>query len=335
MDNSLLVRSLLEQTGIQSVLDLEGITEVAINQPGRIWYDRGNDWEYLDEPRCDQRQCIMLANALVVYSSSGVALDFSHPIASVILPDGERGQIIIAPATEDGCVSFTFRKPSLTRFELKDYVTSERFAQCERAKNNGVTLNTVQKRLLTLRDEGDFGEFFRVAIENRLTILLVGGTGSGKTTVMKALVDLYPTDRRMITIEDVHELNLPKHPNHLHLFYKDGGVTPKRIIESCMRMKPDNVFLAELRGDEAWNYLEMLNTGHAGSITTIHANDCYSAFSRLAALVKQSDVGQTLDYDFIMKTVKTSIDIVCFFSHTYMTELYFNPEEKNKILSEK
>lgn len=333
-DNSLLVRSLLEQTGIQAILDLDGITEVAVNQPGRIWYDRGNDWEYVDEPRCDARQCLMLANALSVYSSSGVALDFNHPIASVILPDGERGQIIIAPATEDGCVSFTFRKPSLTRFALQDYVNTGRFSKIATAKKNGVTLSDIQQQLLTLREAGDMGEFFRLAVENRLNILLVGGTGSGKTTVMKALVDLYPTDRRMITVEDVHELNLPHHPNHLHLFYKEGGVTPKRIIESCMRMKPDHVFLAELRGDEAWNYLEMLNTGHAGSITTIHANDCYSAFSRLAGLVKQSEVGQTLDYNFIMRTVKTAIDIVCFCRHTYITEMYFNPEEKNKILND-
>lgn len=333
IDNSLLVRSFLIQTGIQEVLNLPNITEIAINQPERIWFDCGNSWEFIDEPRCTLKNCEFLANALAVYSNSGVALDFNNPIASVVLPDGERGQIITAPATENGCVSFTFRKPSLTRFTLDDYVNSGRFSNIKNAGLNSLELSDIQKEMLRLKGEGNMKKFFEMAILNKLNILLVGGTGSGKTTVMKALVDLYPRDRRMFTVEDVHELSLPNHPNHLHLFYKDGGIKPKKIIESCMRMKPDHVFLAELRGDEAWNYLEMLNTGHAGSITTVHANDCFSAFSRIASLVKQSDVGQTLDYSFIMKTVKTSIDIVCFCKHTYMTEIYFNPEEKNSLLN--
>ena len=99
-------------------------------------------------------------------------------------------------------------------------------------------------------------------------------------------------------------------------------------------MKPDHVLLAELRGDEAWTYLEMLNTGHDGSITTIHANDCRSAPARLAALVKQSEVGQTLDYEHIMSTIKKSIDIIAFFKKTHLVELYFNPSEKNQLSSE-
>jgi type IV secretion system protein VirB11 len=179
----------------------------------------------------------------------------------------------------------------------------------------------------------DLEPFFRLAVEQCMNILLVGGTGSGKTTFMKAIADLYPRKRRIFTIEDVHELALPNHPNHLHLFYKKDGVQPKTLIEACMRMKPDHVFLAELRGDEAWNYIEMLNTGHGGSITTVHANDCHSAFSRIAALVKQSTVGQTLDYDFVLNTVKTSIDVICFFKHSFLKEIYFDPEEKNRLLN--
>ena len=101
-----------------------------------------------------------------------------------------------------------------------------------------------------------------------------------------------------------------------------------------MRMKPDHVLLAEIRGDEAWSYLEMLNTGHQGSITTIHANDCRSAPARLADLVKQSPIGQTLEMDHILKTIRTSIDVIAFFKYTKLTELYFEPELKNKLLSE-
>ncbi|ELO9240848.1 Flp pilus assembly complex ATPase component TadA, partial [Escherichia coli] len=149
----------------------------------------------------------------------------------------------------------------------------------------------------------------------------------------KAIADLFPPERRYATIEDVHEMTLPNHPNHIHLFYKKGIVDAKSIIEACMRLKPDHIFLAELRGDEAWSYLEALNTGHEGSISTIHANNTYASFSRLASIVKQSSVGMTVDMDLIMRTIKTSIDVILFFNHTYMTELYYDPEEKNRLLS--
>ncbi|EGU31282.1 type II secretion system protein E [Vibrio ichthyoenteri ATCC 700023] len=334
IDSSITVRNLLITTGLQKVLDLENITEVAVNQPKKIWFERGNGWEHIDEPLCTYQACLDLARALSVFSAISVALDFNSPVASVVLPDGERGQILIPPACEQGCVSFTFRKPSLKRFSLADYQQSGRLAHAKGAERTNIKLSPLQKELLTLKDNNKIEEFFELAVKSDLNILLVGGTGSGKTTIMKALVDCYPIEKRLFTIEDVHELSLPNHPNHLHLFYKAKGMTPKHIIEACMRMKPDHVLLAELRGDEAWNYIEMLNTGHAGSITTIHANDCYSAFSRLASLVKQSEVGQTLEYDFILKTIKSSIDVVCFFKYTHLKEIYFDPEEKNKLLSE-
>lgn len=333
-DTSQASRQYLLKTGIQEILDLEGITEVAINQPNGIWFDRGNDWEYKEDFNCSLENLKYLANTLSVYSNSGMNLDFNNPIASVVLPDGERGQIILPPAAENNTISFTLRKPSMTRFSIDDYDNTGRLSDFIDAKRKVADLTETQKMLLKLKKENRMGDFFRLAIQEKFNILMVGGTGSGKTTVMKALADLYPKHRRIFTIEDVHELSLPNHPNHLHLFYKAGGVTPRKIIESCMRMRPDHVFLAELRGEETWNYFEMLNTGHAGSLTTTHANDCYSAFSRLAGLVKQSEVGQTLDYDFILKTVKSSLDIICYFENTRMKELYFNPEEKNQILSD-
>lgn len=333
IDRSGMSRSQLTQTGIQEVLDLDGITEVAVNEPNRIWFDRGLGWEFKDEERLTYKYCYDLANSLSVFSNSGQSLSVQNPIASVILPDGERGQIILPPATENDRVSMTFRKPSKTRFTIKDYVDTKRLTGFKRSSSKVSELSDWQKEMLTMLDNDLMEDFYQTAVNNNLNILQVGGTGSGKTTFMKSIADLYPKDRRIFTIEDVHELDLPYHPNHLHLFYQKGGVTPKTIIEACMRMKPDHVFLAELRGDEAWNYIEMLNTGHAGSITTVHANDCRSAFSRIAALIKQSEVGQTLDYEFILKTVKSSIDIVCFFKGSYLKEIYFDPEEKIDILN--
>lgn len=332
-DTTITVRGLLKQVGLQALLDLPNLTEVAVNQPREAWIDRGNGWERHELPELTLQRCMDLAKALCVFAGLTQPLGDQHPLASVILPDGERGQIAVSPATEKGIVSMTFRKPSLARFSLDDYHQSGRFTKCRDIKGVSSELTDSQLELLALKEQSDYLNFFKRAVQNNLNIMLVGGTGSGKTTVMKAMVDHYPPEKRLFTIEDVHELNLMYHANHLHLFYKQGGLTPKQLIESCMRMKPDHVLLAELRGDEAWNYLEMLNTGHQGSITTIHANDCLSAYARLATLIKQSEVGKTLEHEHIMRTIMTSIDVVAFFQHTHLVELLYNPSQKNALLA--
>ncbi len=334
MDNSTTVRDFLKMSGLQEILDLDGLTEIAINEPFTVWFDRGNSWESKSLPNLSFDLCMDVAKTLAVYAGLTTPLGEAMPLASVILPDGERGQIAVPPATKSNIISMTFRKPSTARFTLDDYQNTGRFDKYTEMQLKNLELTETQKKLLALKEAGNIKEFFKLAVVGCMNVLLVGGTGSGKTTVMKAMVDCYPSSKRLFTVEDVHELNLPNHPNHLNLFYKQGGLTPKQIIESCMRMKPDHVLLAELRGDEAWTYLEMLNTGHQGSITTIHANDCRSTPARLAGLVKQSKTGQTLDMEHILKTIKTSIDVIAFYKDTHLAELYFDPVLKNKLLSE-
>ncbi|MHB9331421.1 P-type DNA transfer ATPase VirB11 [Phytobacter ursingii] len=335
-DNSDIARLYLEKTGIQALLNRDDLTEVAINQPGRIWYEGREGWQFIDEPAANFENLKHLAESLSTYSNLP-QLNQANPIASVILPDGERGQIIMPPATEQGCIAISIRKPSLHRFSISDYVNSGRFDNVRIAKKQAVELTDTQRRLYELYLRGDprsLEKFIHEAVRERLNFLIVGGTGSGKTTIAKAVADIFPPERRYATIEDVPEMKLPNHPNHIHLFYKKGVVTAKTIIEACMRLKPDHIFLAELRGDEAWSYLEALNTGHEGSISTIHANNTYASFSRLASIVKQSDVGMTVDMDLIMRTIKTSVDVIMFFNRTRMTEIYFEPHEKNKLLNQ-
>lgn len=328
--------SYLYKTGLQEIIDMEDVTEISVNQPGRIWYEGRDGWKYKDTEKANYKDLMTLAKSLHNLSGLSWSLDERNPITSVILPNGERGQIIIPPATEDNTVVISIRKPSLKRFTLDDYVNSGRFDNARTATRHTQTLTKRQEELLSLylkNDGRSRAQFITEAVNDRLNILIVGGTGSGKTTIAKAIADIFPAHRRYVTIEDVHEMSLPYHPNHIHLLYKKGTIEAKSIIEACMRLKPDHIFLAELRGDEAWSYLEALNTGHEGSVTTIHANNTYASFSRLASIVKQSAVGMTVDMDLIMKTIKTSIDVILFFNHTHLTEIYFNPEEKNLLLS--
>ncbi|EKN3347836.1 P-type DNA transfer ATPase VirB11 [Yersinia ruckeri] len=336
-DKAEMLSYFLGLTGIQRLLDTD-ITEVVINKPYEILVESNNGWEAFEAPNASYENLLSLAQTMTVFNKKG-NICAATPIKSLTLPNGQRSQIIIPPACEAGHISMTFRKPSLTRFTLNNYVTSGRFSKARQAKKPTGDLSDIQRELMELyqkaQDDHTYYEhFFKKGVEARCNFLVVGGTGSGKTTVAKAIADEFPRDRRIVTIEDVHEMDLPFHPNHVHLFYSAEGIQPKELIEAGMRMKPDHLFLAELRGNEAWSYIEALNTGHEGSVSTIHSNSTYASFSRLAAIVKQSDVGLTLDYDFVVKTIKSSLDIILFFNRTYMTEVYFDPQEKNRILSQ-
>ena len=326
------VRNILDKLGITQLLNTKGVTEVMINRPYEIFVEGANGKERIEKEDLTLNRCMELANVLCIYNEKHISP--KNPMHSVTLPDGERCHIIIPPACETGTVVFSFRKPSISRFKLEDYANTGRldgFVDVAHTLLKQKGLHPYEEELIRLKDEKRIEAFFRLAIEKKLNICMVGGTGSGKTTFTKALADLVPFDTRIITIEDTHELDLPKHPNRVHLFYKEH-ITAKSIIASCMRLKPDRIFLTELRGDEAWDYLSALNTGHAGGLTSVHANDAQSVYYRIAQLAKESQAGQAMDYDYILNIVRSTIDVVCFFEKTKLKELYYDPLAKLKAL---
>ncbi len=353
--NDIAARNLLDKLGITGFLNSEGVTEVLINRPYEIFTESHQGFIRHDCPQLDYDTLAKLANVLCVYNQKHITP--KDPMHSVTLPDGERGHIMMPPSCENGTIVFAFRKPSNTRFALSDYINTDRVGHFKDTASYGsnttqhdidgsrfrdlcdkmklppdVSLADWQYHLLEMKANRDMNGFFAEAVARKLNICMVGGTGSGKTTFTKAISDLVPFETRIITIEDTHELDLPNHPNRAHLFYKEH-ITAKQIIASCMRLKPDRIFLTELRGDEAWDYLSALNTGHPGGLTSVHANDSRSVYYRIAQLAKESATGQSMDYDYILNTVRSTIDIVCFFDHTHMTELYFDPVEKYYAMS--
>ena len=326
VDRSLSVRELMRKFGISEALSAN-ITEFAINKPGSYWIEDSEGWREVPNVALSLSNLQGLATAIAVFNQK--KLDRDQPIASLTLPDGERCQIVLPPACEDGTVSMTIRKPSTSRFSLANYSDSGRLKPALAALSDEI--QPWEAELLELAQKGDFVRFFELAIEHHLNVVTVGGTGSGKTTFSKCLIDLYPASRRLFTIEDAHELTTPKHPNSVHLFFSPT-ITAKAVLSSCMRMKPDHLFITELRGDETWDYLMALKSGHSGSVTSIHANDCRGALYKIGSYIKQSEVGQTLDFDYIMQEVMTTIDVVVFFEKTHLKELYYDPATKLKLL---
>lgn len=333
LEEDALVRGLLHKTGVYQRLAQPNVIEVAINRPFEMWTkfsDKG--WVREEMPSLTLAECKYLVNTLAV--SNFRELTIKSPIKTVELPgsEGYRAQLVIPPACERNTVAMAFRKPSLERFTLDDYVNSGRFDNTNRHVVRQTELAGWQHELKQLNRDRQFTAFFRMAVERRLNIIIFGGTGSGKTTFAKAIVDIYPHWLRLITIEELNELKLPLHLNHVHLLYGDH-VTPKELVSCCQRLNGDHIFLAELTGDEAWDYMEVLNTGHPGSITTSHSNSSAEGYARITGLVKQSRVGAGLDIDYIERRVRSCFDVVMYMEGTHILDVTYEPEIKLALLN--
>ena len=198
-------------------------------------------------------------------------------------------------------------------------------------------LKEVDKELIDLRRNGQWQRFFDLAVKNRKNIIISGATGSGKTTLSKTLAECIPSHERIITIEDALELHVPP-PNHVRLLYSKDGQSlskagPKQLLESCLRMRPDRILLQELRDGTAFFYLRNANSGHPGSITTVHADSATLAFEQLTLLVKESEGGSQIDRADIRALLLMLVDIVVQVKKfpdgsRRATEVYFDPQRQ-------
>jgi type IV secretion system protein VirB11 len=283
--------------------------EVIVNRPGEVVTEGGQGWETHDMPEITYDRLMRLARAVASFSSQSI--DETHPILSATLPDDERIQIVIPPATTKGTVSVTIRKPSSVSLGLDDLDQAGLFEEVARSQKS---CGQRDQRLSQLYRAGAHKTFLREAVLARKNIIISGATGSGKTTLSKALIQHIPDTERIISIEDTPELVIPQ-ANHARLFYSKGGqgaakIGVKDLLESCLRMRPDRILLQELRDGTAFYYIRNVNSGHPGSITTVHADSARLAFEQLILLVKESEGGGDLERHDIREMLTIAIDII-------------------------
>lgn len=314
----------------------DDVTEVAVNRPGEAWFEAAAGWQRRAMPTLSYDHLRLLARTIA--TSTQQSLSETHPLLAAALPNGERVQIVIPPAVTAGTISLTIRRPSPLRRSLDDYQRAGAFDQAETTANVAAPS---EQRLMTLLAERQLPAFLTEAVRSRQNIVVSGATGAGKTTLMKALVDLIPASERLITIEDTPELDLVHQPNHVRLFYsKDAhGVskaTPKMLLEAGLRMKGDRYLLAELRSDEAFYFLRNVNSGHPGSLTSVHATSPLLAFEQLMLLIKESPGGAQLGRDDIKALLFMFVDVVIQCAvvdrRRCVTAIYYEPARKRAFL---
>jgi type IV secretion system protein VirB11 len=275
---------------LQEIFAEEGINEVSINRPCEAWVEKAGDLFRREVPALDLNHLRGLSNLIAQSTEQRISEEF--PLLSGTLPNGFRIQIVLPPACESGGIIMSIRKPSAMKLSLDDYermgAFSETLVEVKEDPSNDL--------LETLINEKRIREFLETAIINKKNIVISGGTSTGKTTFANAALRVIPASERLITVEDAREVQLPEHPNRVHLLASRGGqgrakVTTQDLIEACLRLRPDRIIVGELRGAEAFSFLRAINTGHPGSISTLHADTPHMAIEQLKLMVLQAGLG--------------------------------------------
>ena len=310
---------------LKQILDRDGVNEVSINRPFEVWIEYKGDMIREELPSFDLQHLKSLSR--LIAQSTEQRLSEEEPLLSATLPNGYRVQIVFPPACEQGCVVMSIRKPSSLKWNLDDY---EKMGMFDATSVGAVEdkNNLILTKLLKLNRIKDF---LHRAVLYKKNIIVSGGTSTGKTTFTNAVIRSIPNEERLITVEDAREVELSEHPNRVHLLASKGGqgrskVTTQDLIEACLRLRPERIIVGELRGVEAFSFLRAINTGHPGSISTLHADTPLMAIEQLKMMVMQAGLGMTPTE--IASYIKNVVDIVIQLKRgdkgrRYVSEVYF------------
>ncbi len=259
-------------------LEREDVTEILVNQPGETWIEVSGEPHMLrlDTPEVDDVLLARLAAQIARVAHQGINRE--NPLLAASLPSGERVQLVGPPAAKHWAMAI--RRHRMVDLALEAY---------DRGPIKAPPAHSLSADLKRARAEPV--RFLKDAVAARKTILISGGTSSGKTTFLNALLKTVPQDERIILVEDTPEI-ADAHPNRLSLVAVKGElgearVTINDLLQASLRLRPDRIIVGEIRGEEATTFLRAINTGHPGSFTTVHANTPQGALEQIALMVLQ------------------------------------------------
>ncbi len=286
-------------------LERDDVTEILVNRPGEVWVEISGEpfMRRLDMAEVDDVLLSRLAAQIARVAHQGINRE--NPLLAASLPSGERVQLVGPPATAHWALAI--RRHRMVDLSLEDY---------DRGAIKGIASSDAGKDLKRARAEPI--AFLKEAVRQRKTILISGGTSSGKTTFLNALLKTIPAHERIIIVEDTPEI-VCAHANSLGLLAVKGEmgearVTINDLLQASLRLRPDRIIVGEIRGEEATTFLRAINTGHPGSFTTVHANTPKGALEQIALMVMQS--GTQLTRLETLSYAKSLIDVVVQLSRT-------------------
>lgn len=270
---------------LEDLLEDDDVTEVIVNGPGKVFVEVEGKLRLTDRKFADPAELRALIDRIL--GPLGRRVDEASPMVNARLPQGHRVNVVVAPIALEG-----------------PYVTIRKFAR------KVITLQEMQE---TGSVDPELVPFLQWAVRSRKSIAVVGGTGSGKTTLLNALSCEIPHEERIVTIEDSAELRFMEHPHVVRLEARPvnaegaGEVTIRDLVINALRMRPDRIVVGECRGAEASDMLQAMNTGHDGSLTTLHANSPADSISRLATMVRYEG---DLPIDVVEQNIASAIDLI-------------------------
>ncbi len=316
-------------TPLKKYFDQPGVSEISINRPKEIWVEVGGDMSRYDVPELDLEHLKSLGR--LVAQSTEQKISEEMPLLSATLPEGYRIQVVFPPACEVSTIAMSIRKQTIMSLDLDQYEAIGAFQNTIVKKEE----NLVDKRLRALLNAGAVKDFLKEAILAKKNIIISGGTSTGKTTFLNAALKVIPPTERIITCEDAREIIIPHIPNRVHLIASKGGqgraqVTMQDLIEACLRLRPDRLMLGELRGKEAFTFMRAVNTGHPGSISTLHADTPALAMEQLILMIMQAGLG--INREQIKSYVENVINVIVQLKRgargmRYVSEVYFKESD--------
>ena len=308
-------------------LKMDGVTEICINQPQEVFVEQRGKFVSYPMPELEYGFLEALGALIAEFNNK----DFPAPLLSGSLPSGERIQFVMNPGCESQKLVCSIRRQQMRDMSLDDYVSLGSFNE---VAIGGQPILSSNQKLKALYEKRDTLGFIKQAICARKNILISGGTGTGKTTFLNACLRWIPMGERIITVEDTREVRVAQ-SNAAHLLFNedDEAITALKMFKVCLRLRPDRIFLSELRGAEVWPYLRAANSGHPGSLSTVHADTPEGALTQLVFMMQQA--GSTSSEERIRDYIKSIIHIVIQLKRDtsesrfmYVSDVYFN--DKNE-----
>jgi type IV secretion system protein VirB11 len=310
---------------LQRWLEADAVSEISVNCPAEIWIARQGEAYMERHAAQDLTGEVLLELARQVATSTEQEVSRERPLLSAELPNGYRAQFVLPPAAGRH-VALSIRKPAVLDLTLGDYERGGAFDLTNRLTHEE---EEIEHALRAAYAKREFAAFVRLAVRARKNILISAGTDTGKTTLLNAMLKEMPLQERLVVIEDTRELRPPQQ-NVVRLFYSRGEqglarVTAQELCEATLRLRPDRILLGELRGKEAFTYLRTINSGHPGSITTIHSDSPQLAFEQLALMVMQGfpSIDKTLVVEYVRSIIPIVIQGRRSAGRRFISEIYY------------